>query len=321
MAVPDRVVSIGKTDLQVTQLGLGSASLGFLYSPVDDSQAQATVHAALERGLRLFDTSPLYGAGAAEVRMGSVLSGILRESFVLSTKAGYDIEERPPDSLAEFPSDFYFEAPRDFSYDGILRSLERSLRRLGLDRVDIVHIHDPDDRFDEAMRGAYRALDQLRSKGVIRALGVGMNQAELLTRFAREGDFDCFLLAGRYTLLDQTGGDDLLPLCKKKGISVIAGGVYNSGILAQPEAQTPTYNYLPAEPHLVEKAYRIERVCSRHKVPLKAAAIQFPLTHPAVCSVLAGARSAPELMENYEMFQFPVPEDLWNELRTEGLLR
>ena len=253
--------------------------------------------------------------------MGAALSGLVRRSFVLSTKVGYDIGEGVPDSLEEFSDQFYLEAPRDYSYDGVLGSVDRSLGRLGLDRVDVVHIHDPDDHFEEAMKGAYKALDRLRAEGVIRAVGVGMNQAELLTRFAQEGEFDCFLLAGRYTLLDQTGIDSLLPLCERKGISVIAGGVYNSGILADPKVSSPTFNYAPAKSHLVEKARRIEIICSEYKVPIKAAAIQFPLTHPAVCSVLCGARSEAELVENCEMFQYPVPDELWSELQSVGLLK
>jgi D-threo-aldose 1-dehydrogenase len=207
----------------------------------------------------------------------------------------------------------------DFSYDGVMRSFEESLIRLGMERIDVLHIHDPDNHFNQALEGAYRALDSLRDDGLISAVGAGMNQVEMLTRFAREADFDCFLLAGRYTLLDQTGGDELLPLCLERGIAIIAGGVYNSGILADPTPGTH-YNYQPASAELLDRAQRIAGVCSRHGVPLKAAAIQFPLGHPAVNSVLIGCRSAAEVEENVRMFETPIPSQLWEELKAEHLL-
>jgi D-threo-aldose 1-dehydrogenase len=207
----------------------------------------------------------------------------------------------------------------DFSYDGVMRSLEESLERLGLDRVDVLHIHDPDDHYDEALAGAYRALDRLRSEGTIGAVGAGMNQSAMLARFAREADFDCFLLAGRYTLLDQSGLADLLPLCEERGISIIVGGVYNSGLLADPRPGAP-FDYEPAAAELVDRAVRLRDVCARHGVPLKAAAIQFPFGHAAVASVLTGARSPAELEENVAMFLHEIPPDMWDELRREQLL-
>src|SRR5947209_4555710 len=200
-----------------------------------------------------------------------------------------------------------------------MRSVEESLARLGMDRIDILHIHDPDDHYEEAISGAYRALDRLRAGGSIAAIGAGMNQAEMLARFAREADFDCFLLAGRYTLLDQIALRELLPLCVERDIAVIAGGVYNSGILANP-GPGAHYDYTPAPPELIERAQRIEAVCSRHGVPLKAAAIQFPLGHPAVACVVIGSRSVAELEENVDMFRHPIPADLWQELKFERLL-
>jgi D-threo-aldose 1-dehydrogenase len=310
---------IGTTSLRVTRLGLGSVALGYLYAPVDDVAAKATVTRAFEIGLRLFDTAPLYGDGVAEARLGTVLSGRPRESFVIATKAGFDIADghRPLDG---FEYRFYLEAPRDFSYDGVLRSLERSLRRLRLDRVDIVHIHDADDHFWDAMSGAYPALHQLRSEGVIGAVSAGMNQAEMLARFALEGDFDCFLLAGRYTLLEQGALETLFPVCARKQISILIGGVYNSGILADPHAPSPLYNYSPAGQALVDKARRIDAVCRRHAVPIKAAALQFAAAHPVVAAVLCGARSAEEIEENDRMFHRAIPEDLWKELKHENLL-
>jgi len=317
--MPDihRPERIGTTKLRVTRLGLGTVALGFLYEQVSDQQAYAAIRCARDLGLNLFDTAPLYGDGTAETRLGAVISSWPRDSYVLTTKVGFDIQEglRPLDDWH-----FYVNAPRDFSYDGVLRNLDRSLRRLRVDRIDIVHIHDADDHFLEAMNGAYRALDRLRSEGVIQAVSAGMNQAEMLARFACEGDFDCFLLAGRYTLLEQRALESLFPICRQKQISVVIGGVYNSGILADPEAPIPQYNYQPAAEALISKARRIDAVCKCHGVPIKAAALQFPLAHPVVASVLCGARSAAEMQEDVEMSRFPIPAGLWSDLKSEGLL-
>jgi D-threo-aldose 1-dehydrogenase len=208
----------------------------------------------------------------------------------------------------------------DFSYDATLRSVEESLARLGLDRIDMLLIHDPDQHYDAARSGAYPALERLRSEGVVRAIGVGMNQVELLVRFARETDVDCLLVAGRYTLLDQEALTELLPLCLARGIAVIAGGVFNSGILARPAAGAP-YNYEPAAAEIVERAQRIEAVCASFNVPMKAAALQFPLGHPAVACVLTGCRSVAELEENIDLFELELPPALWPALKMEGLLR
>jgi len=208
----------------------------------------------------------------------------------------------------------------DFSYDGTMRSLEESLKRLGLDRVDIVYIHDPDEHYDEAIRGAYPALRKLRSEGVIGAIGVGMNQAGLLLRFAREGEFDCFLLAGRYTLIDHTGLVELLPLCVEKRVSVIIGGPYNSGILATGASPGALYDYERAPLPILDKVRKCEAACSRYGVPLKAAALQFPLAHPAVAAVIPGVRSLAEVEENFRMMSCPILRYFWAELRAEGVL-
>ncbi len=310
---------IGRTELQVTRLGLGTAALGFLYAPISDEQASDAIERAWQCGLRLFDTAPLYGDGVAEVRLGSVLSTKPRSEFAVGTKVGFDIAEGRR-SLTDFEYNFYLEAPRDFTYDGVLRNLDRSLRRLKLDRVDIVHIHDADEHFAEAMNGAYRALDRLRAERTIRAVGAGMNQAEMLARFAEEGQFDCFLLAGRYTLLEQGALHSLFPICMAKRISIFIGGVYNSGILADPHAARPQYNYTPARQALVDKARRIDVICRRYGVPIKAAALQFPAAHPVVATVLCGSRSPEELEENDRMFRWPIPADLWRELKHEELI-
>jgi D-threo-aldose 1-dehydrogenase len=208
----------------------------------------------------------------------------------------------------------------DFTYDGVMRSVGESLERLQLERIDILHIHDPDNHYDEALHGAYKALDHLRSEGLIRAVGAGMNQAEMLARFAREGNFDCFMLAGRYTLLDQVALDELLPLCVERGVAIIAAGVYNSGILADPKPGSH-YNYVAAPEPLLERARKIRTVCDRHDVPLKAAALQFPLGHPAVTCVVVGCRSVAQIDESIQMFELDIPPALWKELKAEGLLQ
>ncbi len=314
-------VPLGKTRLTVTRLGLGTVPLAGLYDPVTDEDALDVIRRAYDMGLRLIDTAPLYGFGRAETLVGRVLAPLPRENIVLATKVGglvqADISPNPQPSM--FKGVRPLNTIRDFSYDGAMRSVHESLQRLGLDRIDILHIHDPDLHYGEALSGAYRALDKLRGEGMIGAVGVGMNQAEMLARFAREGDFDCFLVAGRYTLLDQVALQELLPLCVEKRIAVIIGGVYNSGILADPRDGAP-FNYAPANPEWIERARRLQAVCTRYNVPLKAAAIQFPMGHPAVVTVLAGARSVAELEDNAQMFSWKIPSDLWQELRAEGLL-
>ncbi len=279
-----------------------------------DDEAHRVVEAAWQAGIRFFDTAPLYGHGLAEQRLGAVLRAKPREEFVLATKVGRLLRaDAPPEPGQAYKGVPPVNPTYDFSYDGVMRSVEESLARLGLDRVDVLHIHDPDEHFEEALAGAYRALDRLRAEGTIRAVGAGMNQAEMLVRFGREADFDCFLLAGRYTLLDRTGAAELLPLCVEKSIAIIAGGVFNSGILANPRPGT-TFNYQQAPPELVDRALRMQEICARHGVELKAAAIQFPLRHPAVASVLTGCRSVREVEENVRMFQAPIPSSLWDEL-------
>ncbi|HET7421467.1 MAG TPA: aldo/keto reductase [Candidatus Dormibacteraeota bacterium] len=307
-------VPLGRTNLQVTQLGLGSAPLGGLFEAVTDDEAHRTVEAAWGAGIRFYDTAPLYGSGLAERRLGAVLRTKPRDEFVLMTKVGRLLRaDAPPDPDQSFKGTPPLNPVFDFSYDGVMRSVEESLERLGLDRVDVLLIHDPDNHHDEALSGAYRALDRLRSDGTITAVGAGMNQSEMLARFAREAGFDCFLLAGRYTLLDRDGARELLPLCLEHGIAVVAGGVFNSGILADPDTQ-PRFNYRPAPPQLVQRARALRAVCERHGVDIKAAALQFPLRHPAVAAVLIGPRSVAQLEENVQLFETPIPEGLWPEV-------
>jgi D-threo-aldose 1-dehydrogenase len=319
---PRERIRLGSTNVVVTRLGLGAGPLGGMFAPVDPAQAAAAVDAAWDAGLRLFDTAPLYGHGLSERRLGRALGERDRNDYALCTKVGRLLRAgaQPDPQQAEIwkgvpPLNPVF----DFSRDGVMRSLEESLERLSLDRVDIVHIHDPDDHYDEAHAGAYVALNELREQRRIGAVGVGTNHAQTLARFARDARFDCFLLAGRYTLLDQSAFDELLPVCDERRIAIIAGGVYNSGILADPAGQ-PTYDYAPAPPALIERARRIQTVCQGHGVPLKAAAVQFPLGHPAVKCVLVGCRSAREVEENVLMFEWDIPAQLWAELRDSGLL-
>jgi D-threo-aldose 1-dehydrogenase len=314
-----RRARLGRTDVEVTRLALGTAPLGGWPAATTPTTAHETIQAAWDAGLRFFDTAPLYGHGLSESWLGDVLATKPRAEFTLATKVGRLLRPVPPTEPMLFSGTPPVNPVFDFSYDGTMRSFEESLQRLRLPRVDVVHIHDPDDHYDEAIRGAYRALYSLRRDGVVRAIGAGMNQSQMLTRFAVEGEFDCFLLAGRYTLLEQGALDDLLPTCLERGISVIAGGVFNSGVLINP-VPGAHYNYAPADPEIVERCRQIVEVCTRHGVPVKAAALQFPLAHPAVACVLTGVRSPSELMENLEAFEFPIPSDLWTELKHRGLL-
>lgn len=299
---------------------MGTAPLAGLFEAVEEAQALQVIEHAWQAGIRFFDTAPLYGHGLAELRLGRVLRSKPRDEYTLATKVGRLLRaDAPPEPGQTFRGVPPVNPTFDFSYDGVMRSVEESLERLGLDRIDVLHIHDPDDHYEEALHGAYRALDRLRAYGVIRAVGAGMNQAEMLTRFAREGSFDCFLLAGRYTLLDQVALKELLPVCVEQGIAIIAGGVYNSGILADPKPGA-RYNYRAAPAELLDRAQRMRAVCARHGIPLKAAALQFPLGHPAVTTVVVGCRSKAQLEESIQMFEVEIPRGLWEELKAKGLL-
>jgi D-threo-aldose 1-dehydrogenase len=320
--VPLETVALGRSGLRVSRLGLGTAPLGNLFTEVPESDADATVDAALAAGITFLDTAPHYGLGVAERRLGRRLARLPRERFVLSTKVGRLIrpleagETADPEGFVATPA-----AKRvwDFSREGVRRSLDESLDRLGLDRVDVALVHDPDAYEQEASRHALPALAELRDQGVVRAIGAGMNQAEMLTRFVRELDLDLVLMAGRYSLLDQRALGELLPACAERGVAVVIGGVFNSGLLADPRPGA-TFDYAPAPPELVERAGRLQAVCARHGVPLRAAALAFPFGHPAVASVLVGARTAAEVQDAVAMLGRPVPVDLWTELVAEGLL-
>ncbi len=318
---PLDTAEIGSTGVHVSRLGFGSAPIGNLFNNVPEGDAFAAIRHALELGLNYLDTAPLYGHGNSEVRLGGVLPGVPRDSFVLSTKVG-----RVLDPVDTEPVDAVFQGlPKlvpvfDYSRDGILRSLEDSLRRLNLDSVDIAYIHDADDHWEQAIGEAYPTLEELRSQGVVKAIGAGMNQWEMEARFAREGGFDCFLLAGRYTLLDQSSLAEFMPLCEEKNIRVVLGGPYNSGILASDLGPDARFDYKTASPEIIAKARAIKAACDRHGVPLKAAALQFGLLHPAVAATIPGPRSITELDENFAMVQHQIPADLWAELKHEGLI-
>jgi D-threo-aldose 1-dehydrogenase len=312
-------VPIGATGVRVTRLGLGLAPIGGLYSPVSEEQARATVEKAWELGIRYFDVAPLYGNGLSETRAGAVLRDKPRESYTLSTKVGRLLRSGGTDGQRIWAEPVEVTPVFDFSADGVRTSYAESLTRLGLDRIDLLHVHDPDDFFAQAAAEALPALVELRDQGRIGGVSVGMNQTKLLIEFVRTGMLDSVLAAGRYTLLDQSAGAELLPLCRSLGVSVIAAGVFNSGILADPRPDS-TYDYGRAPSALVERAVAIQEVCSAHGVPLRAAAIQFPMTHPAVTCVLVGARSPFEVSDAVEMASIPIPLSLWDDLRAAGLL-
>ena len=310
---------LGRSAMQVSRFGLGSAALGGMYRSVEDEECDALVASALSSGITYIDTAPQYGHGRAEQRLGRTLAATARSAFVVSTKVGRLIRADPnagtgifmdaPPSVAEFA----------FDRDSVLRSLEESLVRLGLDRIDIVYIHDPDDHVDEAIDLAYPVLHELRDAGVVGAVGVGMNQSAVLTRFVKETDIDVVLLAGRYTLLDQSATADLLPAARARGVSVVIGGVFNSGILAGADGDA-MFNYRPAPPEIRDRVQRLEQVCARHGVELAAAALAFPLRERSVASILFGARDRGELNQNVARTQVVIPESLWSDLSAEGLI-
>ncbi|MFI9560580.1 aldo/keto reductase [Nonomuraea endophytica] len=297
--------------MKFPDIGLGGAPLGNLFTAVTDEQARATVDAAWEAGVRLFDTAPHYGLGLSERRLGAALAG--RDGYVLSTKVGRRLV--PADPAKDDEGFDVVAAERrvwDFSRDGVRRSLDESLVRLGLDHVDVALIHDPDAHEGQALAEAYPALAELRAQGVVKAIGLGMNQWQVPARFVRDTDIDVVMLAGRYTLLDRSGLP-LLEACAAKGVRVLAAGVFNSGMLATDEPGG-TFDYQPAAAPLLERARRLAAVCRRHGVTLPQAAMAFPARHPAVATVVLGARSADEVRRNAALWAEPVPEELWAEL-------
>ncbi|WP_122621000.1 aldo/keto reductase [Streptomyces sp. Tu 4128] len=317
-----RAALLGGSGVPVTALGLGAAAIAGLYEAVGEDEAAATVEAAWDAGVRYFDTAPHYGLGLSERRLGAALRTRPRAEFVLSTKVGRVLEPHDgggDDRANGFAVPATHRRRWDFSADGVRRSLEDSLTRLGLDRVDLVLIHDPDDHGEQAFREAYPALEELRSQGVVRAIGAGMNQSRMLTRFLTDTDVDAVLCAGRYTLLEQGALETLLPAASAAGKSVIVGGVFNSGLLADP-APGATYDYAAAPPDLLDRAVRMRAVTEAHGLALRAAALRFPFGHPAVASVLVGARSAAQVVDAVAQLRGPAPGAVWDDLRAQGLL-
>ena len=316
---------LGRGGLEVGPNSFGVAPIANLGREISAEDAWETLEAAWAAGVRYYDTAPHYGLGLGEQRLGEFLRTKPRDEFIVSTKVGRLLVENP---LGAQPDDDGFAVVTpllrrlDYSADGVRRSLDESLTRLGLDRIDVVFVHDPDDHFAEVMEGAFPALDELRSSGVITSYGAGMNQTAMLTRFVNEADVDVVMCAGRYTLLEQGALDDLLPAAESRGVSVVAAAVFNSGLLARdrPSADA-TYNYGPAPAEVLERVNAIADVCEAHGVSLPAAAIQFTLGHPAVATVCTGARSAEQVRRNAELFDAPIPDGLWSALIAAGLLR
>lgn len=326
---------LGRTSVRLSPLGLGCAPLGGLHAPVTDQDARETLEAAWTAGARYYDTSPWYGRGLSELRLGELLRARPRDAFVLSTKVGRTFH-RPTDA-ANYRSGFWagglpFEHRFDYTYDGIMRSYEDSLTRLGLNTVDLLLIHDLDvaeigspdlvaHHLADLERSGWRALRRLREEGEVRALGAGVNIAGVIPAMLQRFDLDFFLVAMPYTLLDQHIAATEFPLCDSRGVGLVIGSPFASGILATGSAAPqPMYNYEPAPAAVIDKARRIEAVCERHGVPLKAAAIQFPLRHPLVASVITGAVSGAQIAENAALAELPIPDDLWSDLRAEGLI-
>jgi D-threo-aldose 1-dehydrogenase len=327
---------LGNGGVSFTELGFGSAPIGNLYRAISEDAAQDTLNAAWDSGVRYFDTAPLYGLGLSETRLNHFLRGKKRDEYALSTKAGRLLQKCEPDRRTGIGK--FFDTPTrrevyDYSYDGVMRSLEFSLERLGLDRVDILHVHDlcifthgskeaSDARIEEFFKtGGYDAMIALRDQGVIKAIGGGINEWEVCETLTERGDFDLFLLAGRYTLLEQESLISFLPVCEKRGIGIVLGGPYNSGILATGVKPGAQFNYSNAPQSVIDKVTRIEAVCSRHGIPMIEAALQFPLFHPSVVSVIPGGQSAAEVKGNRKFLDTAIPSALWADLKSEGLMR
>lgn len=322
--------------LKVSEIGFGTAPLGDLYEKLPEDQALGTIKAAYESGITLFDSSPHYGNGLAELRTGAVLRRYPRDTYVFCTKIGRwmnPFEKILPPSGEVYSPGFAggtgHRPTFDYSYDGVMKSVEHSLLRTGLDRIDILLIHDVDvwthgkdydRRFREAMEGAYPALDKLRSENTVKAIGVGINECDVCERFARAGDFDVMLMAGQYSLLAQPALQSFLPLAVQKGIGIMLGGVFNSGILATGAVPGAKYNYRDAPPEIMQRVARIESVCARHGVQLRPAAMRFALSHPAVISLVLGGVKPAEVTQNLAEVGVDIPAALWSDLKQEGLL-
>ncbi len=323
----------GPRKLKLSEMGFGGAPLGNMHRALSEEEAQATLQAALDSGVTYFDTAPLYGHGLSEMRFGEALRSLPRESYQLSTKIGRYLEPCAP---GEEDAGIFVDVPHvkpvyDYSYDGVMRSYEDSLKRLGIDAIDILYIHDvdiwthgskeaSDRRIEEVMSGGYKAMEALKASGDVTAIGAGVNEWEVCQRLTELGDFDGFLLAGRYTLLEQEALNSFLPICEKRNIGIILGGPYNSGILATGAIEGAIYNYHPAPPEILERVTAIGRVCDAHAVSMASAALQFPLAHPSVVSVIPGAISPDEVTRNIATLEAKIPSAFWDDLKSEQLL-
>ncbi len=323
---------LGRVDLEVTAFGFGTAPIGNIFRAISEEESDAMIRAAWDAGIRFYDTAPYYGHGLSELRLGQSLRWKNRDDFVLSSKVGRVLKpkRRADIDFGPWVDAAPFETVFDYSYDGTMRAFEDLLQRLALERIDICFIHDIDvftrgaeqpAVFKQAMDGSWRALSKLRDEGVVKAIGVGVNEWEVCYEALKQRDFDCFLLAGRYTLLEQEALDTFFPLCAERGASVVVGGGFNSGILATGAVPGAKYNYAPAPPAIMDKVAKIEKVCAAHNVPLPAAALQFVVAHPVVPSFIAGTRTMAQLKQNLAWFSQPIPAAFWADLKAAGLLR
>lgn len=323
---------LGRVALEVTTFGFGTAPIGNIFSPIPEETSDAMIQTAWDSGVRYYDTAPMYGHGLAELRTGHSLRWKDRDDFVLASKVGRVLKPRKRSEIDFKP--WSNAAPNvmefDYSYDGTMRSFEDSLQRLALERMDICFIHDIDvftrgadqpEVFKTAMDGCWKALASLRDQGVVKAIGVGVNEWQVCHEALRQRDFDCFLLAGRYTLLEQEALDAFLPLCQERNVAVVVGGGFNSGILATGAVPGAKYNYAPAPADIMQRVAGIEAICREYDVPLPAAALQFVVAHPAIPSFIAGTRTVEQLRKNLEWFAHPIPSALWSDLKSAGLLR
>jgi D-threo-aldose 1-dehydrogenase len=323
---------LGRVDLDITALGLGSVPIANAYKAMSEAQADAVIGAAWDAGIRFFDTAPLYGHGLGELRLGASLRLKNRDDFVLATKVGRLLKPMPRGDI-DFGA--FVDAPAfgfayDYSYDGTMRALEDSLQRLAIERIDVALIHDIDVLnfgeaqpafFDQAMDECWRALEALRSQGIVKAIGVGVNEWQVCEAALLRCDFDCFLLAGRYTLLEQEALDSFLPLCVERNVAVVIGGGFNSGILATGAVKDARYNYAPAPAEIADRVKKIEAVCRDHAVPMPAAAMQFVLAHPAIASFVSGIRSISQLRQNLQWLDTAIPANFWRDMKAQGLIR
>jgi D-threo-aldose 1-dehydrogenase len=331
MTIATHMLAIGAGSLSISELGFGGAPLGNMHRVLSEEEAQATVRAAWDAGLRYFDTAPFYGYGLSESRIGAVLSQQPRDSYVLSTKVGRLLEPCAP---GEENSGIYLNVPQltvrfDYGYDAVMRSYESSLQRLGVDRIDILYVHDigtlthgaaAQGHYHDLMNGGWRALDELRSSGAVRAIGLGVNENAVCEALLADADPNIFLLAGRYTLLDQSAAERLLPECVKRGVGIVLGGPYNSGILATGPIAGAQYDYEAAGPEILAKAAKLQSLCAAHGVSLAEAALHFPLRHPAIVSVIPGSQTVEQVALNIATYQKAVPAALWETLAGEGMI-